>query len=52
MDCQSGYPLTRLLRVFLRSRPTFGMPCLGQCLHVGIDGMTHVTGILVCTKMP
>jgi hypothetical protein len=26
------------------------MPCLGQCLHVGIDGRTHATKILVSTR--
>ena len=26
------------------------MPCLGQCLNVGIDGRTHATKILVSTK--
>ena len=26
------------------------MPCLGQCLHVGIDGRTHAAKILVSTK--
>jgi len=26
------------------------MPCLGQCLNMGIDGGTHTTKILVSTK--
>ena len=32
------------------SQPGFGVPCLGQCLNVGIDGRTHATKILVSTK--
>jgi hypothetical protein len=55
MDCQSGCPLKSVnfayfIRLFQRSQLEFGVPCLGQCLNVGIDGRTHAMKILVSTK--
>jgi hypothetical protein len=56
MDCQSGCPpksvnFAYFIRLFQRSQLEFGVPCLGQCLNVGIDGRTHATmKILVSTK--
>ncbi len=50
MDCQLGCPLKASIRLFRRSQPGFGVPCLGQCLNVGSDGRTHAAIILVSTK--
>jgi len=51
MDCQSGCPLkSPNFALFPRNQPGFGVPCLGQCLNMGIDGRTPRDEILVSTK--
>ncbi len=50
MDCQSRCLLKALIPLMFQEPLGFGVPCLGQRLHVGIDERTHATKILVSTK--
>jgi hypothetical protein len=51
MDCQLGCPLKSVtFTYFPGAHLDLGMPCLGQCLNVGIDGRTHAAINLESTK--
>ncbi len=41
MDCQSRCLLKALIPLMFQEPLGFGVPCLGQRLHVGIDERNH-----------